>query len=73
MAQNPLIRAARRLAAVAAECHEARLRSVSLALAPDRQLISPNRAPESYAEFLFRTSGPLLHEPAAGDRRGQGR
>ena len=25
-------------------------------------------APEDYAEFLFRTSGLLLHEPAAAGR-----
>lgn len=77
MAQHPLITTARRMAAAAAAtvagCHQARRRCVALALAPDRQLVSPNRAPETYAEFLFRTSGPLEHEPAAGARRGPGR
>ena len=68
MAQNFLIRAARRIAAVFAECHEARVRCVTLTLAPDRQLVNPDQAPETYAEFLFRTSAPLLHEPAARDR-----
>ena len=68
MAQNLLIRAARRIAAVFAECHEARLRCVTLALAPDHQLMNPDQAPETYAEFLFRTSAPLLHEPSARDR-----
>lgn len=74
MAQHPLIRSVRRVAAAAAatvaDCHQARRRCVALALAPDRQLVSPNRAPGTYAEFLFRTSGPLEHEPAAGARRG---
>jgi hypothetical protein len=68
MAQNFLIRAARRIAAVLAECHEARRRCVMLTLAPDRRLVHPDRAPESYPEFLFRTSTPLLHEPPARDR-----
>jgi hypothetical protein len=71
MAQNFPIRAARRIAAVFAECHQARLRSVTLALAPDRQLTNPDKAPDTYAEFLFRTSTPLLHEPAARDRTGR--
>lgn len=68
MPQNFLIRAARRTAAVLAECHQARRRCVTLALAPDRQLANPGEPPETYAEFLFRTSAPLLHEPPARDR-----
>jgi hypothetical protein len=68
MAQSFLIRAARRIAAVFAECHQARVRSVTLALAPDRQLTNPDTAPETYAEFLFRTSAPLLREPSARER-----
>ena len=69
MVQNVLIRAARRVAAVLAECHEARRRTVALALAPDRQLANPDEPPGTYAEFLFRTSAPLAHEPAARNRR----
>jgi hypothetical protein len=65
---NALIAAVRRAAALIAECSEAQRRSTVLALAPDAQLTHPDRAPETYAEFLFRTSGPLLHEPAARDR-----
>lgn len=68
MAENFLIRAARRMAATFAECHQARLRCVTLALAPDRQMTNPNRAPDTYPEFLFRTSAPLVREPAARDR-----
>ena len=68
MAQNVLIKAARRIACVLAECHMAGRRCLTLALAPDRQMINPGQAPETYAEFLFRTSAPLLHEPAARDR-----
>ena len=68
MVQNVLIKAARRVGAVLAECHEARRRTVALALAPDRQLAKPDEPPETYAEFLFRTSAPLAHEPAARHR-----
>jgi hypothetical protein len=28
----------------------------------------PDSAPQTYGEFLFRTSGPLLHEPSATAR-----
>jgi hypothetical protein len=53
---------------VLAECHRAQWRCTVLALAPDRQLDNPDQAPQTYAEFLFRTSAPLLHEPSARDR-----
>ncbi len=64
---------ARRVADVIAECNYAQRRLTMLRLAPDRYLTDGGRqAPESYAEFLYRTSGLLPHEPAAGRRaRGQ--
>jgi hypothetical protein len=65
---DTVIAAVRRVAALIAECSAAQRRCTVLALAPDGQLTHPDRAPETYAEFLFRTSGPLLHEPAARDR-----
>ena len=37
-------------------------------LAPDRYLPDSGQAPDDYAEFLFRTSGPLAHEPTARQR-----
>lgn len=63
-----LARAASRAAGVLADCYRAQQRCMVLALAPDRQLDKPDQAPQTYAEFLFRTSGPLLREPAARDR-----
>jgi hypothetical protein len=37
-------------------------------LAPDRYMADSSGAPGDYAEFLFRTSGPLRHEPTARQR-----
>ncbi len=61
-------RLARRVAAVLAECHYAQRRMSVLATSPDRYLPEPAHAPDTYAEFLFRTSGALRHEPAASWR-----
>jgi hypothetical protein len=35
---------------------------------PDALLADRDKAPDDYAEFLFRTSSALLHEPAAAGR-----
>jgi hypothetical protein len=61
-------RLARRLAAVIAECHYAQQRALALRVAPDSYLSDATTPPDSYEDFLFRTSGPLLSEPAAGVR-----
>ncbi len=63
---------ARRIAGVVAECSYAQRRLAALRGSPDRYLPDPDRAPETYQEFLFRTSGPLVHELAAA-RRSAGR
>jgi hypothetical protein len=65
-------RAAHSLAAVISECHYAQRRLLQLRLSPDRYVIGGGDAPDTYAEFLFRTSGCLLHEPSA-DKRSAGR
>ncbi|GEM_PF-3177586 len=59
---------ARRVGGIIAECNYAQARLTALRIAPDRYLADADRAPDSYAEFLFRTSGALLHEPAASRR-----
>ena len=59
---------ARRVAAVIAECHYAQRRLTMLRVSPDRYLVQPQGAPDTYEEFLFRTSGPLAHEPSATGR-----
>jgi hypothetical protein len=41
---------------------------LELRLDPDRYVFG-SAAPDTYAEFLARTSGALIHEPAAADRQ----
>jgi hypothetical protein len=57
-----------KVAAVVSEMNEAQRRMVILRSAPDRYVLNPNEGPRTYHEFLARTSGPLLHEPAASQR-----
>jgi hypothetical protein len=61
-------RLGRRVAAVIAECNYAQRRLNVLRTAPDAHLGGRDKAPADYPEFLFRTSGALLHEPAAARR-----
>ena len=63
-----LTRFGRRVADLVAECNYAQRRVFALRTAPDAYLADRDHAPEDYAEFLFRTSSPLLHEPAAAGR-----
>jgi hypothetical protein len=58
----------RRIAAVIAECNYAQRRLAVLRASPDRYVINRDAAPDTYREFLFRTSGPLTHEPSAARR-----
>ncbi len=74
-AGRPLRRAARKLAQTThrivravGELNYWQRRMTVLTLAPDRYLTTPNRAPETYREFLARTSGPLLCEPSSRAR-----
>ena len=62
-----------RVAAVIAECNYAQRRLSVLRASPDRYLAQPELAPDTYQEFLFRTSGPLAHEPSAAQRSVDGR
>jgi hypothetical protein len=61
-------RIARRIGSVVAECNYAQRRLTQLRLNPDSYIYDSEHAPSSYGEFLFRTSGPLQHEPSARDR-----
>lgn len=63
-----LVRFGRRIADIVAECDYAQRRMLALRASPDAYLGDRNQAPENYAEFLFRTSGLLVHEPAASGR-----
>jgi hypothetical protein len=67
-----LRRAAGRLADVVKEMHEGQQRMVVLRTAIDRYVENSGDAPDTYAEFLMRTSGVLLHEPPAHKRLRKG-
>jgi hypothetical protein len=56
------------MARIVSECHRAVSAMTELRLAPDRYLPDSGQAPDDYTEFLFRTSGPLHHEPSARQR-----
>jgi hypothetical protein len=65
---NALTRFGRRVADLVAECDYAQRRLFELRTTPDAYLADADQAPQDYAEFLFRTSSPLLHEPTAAGR-----
>jgi hypothetical protein len=58
----------KRIAEVVAECNYAQRRSFAIMTTPDSYLMDRDHAPDTYAEFLFRTSGGLVHEPASAQR-----
>jgi hypothetical protein len=58
-----------RITAIVRECNDAQRRMTEVRSAPDRFAVRPDTPPETYAEFLFRTSAPLQHEPSARARR----
>ena len=62
------------MAATVAECNRAQRRMAELRFNPDRFLPDGGvQPPDTYAEFLFRTSGLLEHEPPADKRFSGGR
>jgi hypothetical protein len=63
-----LTRLSRRVAGIVAECNYAQRRLLALRTTPDAYLADRDTAPDNYAEFLFRTSSALLHEPNAAGR-----
>jgi hypothetical protein len=67
-----IVRLGRRVAAVIAECNEAQRRLTYFRLSHDRYMFEADQAPDTYTEFLARTSGPLYREPSAR-QRGAGR
>ena len=60
--------AAHTVSSVVTECNQATRTMSQLRMAPDRFLPDSGQAPDYYAEFLFRTSGPLVHESSARQR-----
>ena len=65
MIRHAASRIARRVSRTVADANYAQRRVAVLAGAPDRWEPARNTAPDTYAEFMFRTSGPLLREPSA--------
>jgi len=61
-------RVAGKLADAVREMNEAQRLMLVLRTAMDRHVENPGAAPDTYAEFLARTSGVLLHEPPARKR-----
>jgi hypothetical protein len=61
-------KAVRTMADVIDECNYAQRRMLQLRLNPERYVIHNDQVPDTFAEFLFRTSGLLMHEPAADKR-----
>ena len=57
-----------KVSAIVAECAYAQRRMTELATAPDRYLADPDTPPQTYSEFLYRTSGLLHREPSARAR-----
>jgi hypothetical protein len=62
-------RVAGKVADTIREMNEAQRRMLVLRTAPDRYIVNRgNVAPDTYDEFLARTSGWMLHEPSARQR-----
>jgi hypothetical protein len=57
-----------KLADAVRKMNEAQRRMLVLRTAMDRYVQNPGTAPDTYADFLTRTSGVLLHEPPARKR-----
>jgi len=67
--QNWLSRTASAVLGVIDEMNDAQRRALRARMAYDQFLPNPAQAPDTYQEFLLRTSGPARHEPTAGQRR----
>jgi hypothetical protein len=61
-------RAAGKLADIVREMNDAQRLMLVLRTATDRYVENPHAAPDTYDEFLIRTSGVLRHEPPARKR-----
>jgi hypothetical protein len=66
--RNWLGRAAFAVLGVIEEMNDAQRRAARARVAYDQFLPSPAKAPDSFQEFLLRTSGPARHEPTARQR-----
>ena len=65
---SPFQRITRAIVGIVDECNYAQRRLLELQMDPERYVFASWDAPDTYADFLARTSGPLVHEPSAADR-----
>jgi hypothetical protein len=61
-------RVTRAIVGIVEECNYAQRRLLELRMDPERYVLPSWDAPDTYDEFLARTSGRLVHEPSAADR-----
>jgi hypothetical protein len=66
--RTTVLRVVGKLADAVREMNEAQRLMLVLRTATDRYIEKPGVAPDTYDEFLARTSGVLLHEPPAHKR-----
>jgi len=66
--RNWLGRTASAVLGVIEEMNDAQQRALRARMAYDQFLPNPAKAPDTYQEFLLRTSGPARHEPTARQR-----
>jgi hypothetical protein len=71
--KTTMLRAAGKLADAVREMNEAQRLMLVRQTALDRHVAHPDAAPDTYDEFLARTSGVLRHEAPARKRSRRGR
>ena len=71
--KTEVLRAAGKLADTVREMNEAQRLVLVRRTATDPYSANPDAAPDTYSEFLARTSGVLPHEPSARKRARQAR
>jgi hypothetical protein len=67
-AWGALARALRRSRAAVQRFNDQQRRYSAVAMSMDTHMVRPDSAPDTFSEFLFRTRGPLVHEPSATAR-----
>jgi hypothetical protein len=63
-----LLRAMGRFGTGLANFNREQSRLATVSMSQDAYLVFPGTPPDTYAEFLIRTTGPLRHEPSARSR-----
>ena len=67
---HAVARSVKAVAAVVAECNRAQRVMAEIRIQPDRYALAGDLAPDTYAEFLFRSPGAVWREPSARERAG---